>query len=54
MSDPKERRERIATAVLAALNTRGEISQLGYDPYKDAVYQADALIAELDKEPTDG
>lgn len=50
----KERLERIATAILAAINARVEIGRLDYDPYVDAVYQADTLIAELDKDPTHG
>lgn len=49
-----ERRERIATAFMAAILCREENNDVGYlNPklvFKDAIRYADALIEELDKE----
>ncbi len=50
----RDRRERIATAILAAFITNNEVWQgmsVG-DEARAAVELADALIAELDKEPS--
>lgn len=50
----RDRRERIATAILAALITNNHVWQhipVG-DEARRAVEPADALIAELDKEPS--
>ena len=49
-----DRRERIATAILAACITNNEVWQgiPAGDEARRAVELADALIAELDKEPS--
>jgi len=52
MTDTKERRERIATAVLAGLvaDSASDWARLNNNAAERAVALADALIAELDKE----
>lgn len=47
----RDRRERIATAAMQALVTNPSVRGWGYEIAALAVNYADALIAELDKEP---
>ena len=54
--EQKERRERIAVAAMSALLSNANMTDTGPMAkfVSGCVRAADALIAELDKEPTDG